>query len=206
MGTQTWQVRTLTEHERKDQGHGAMLLVRLGLSSSGVRPSRRAVDKVHAYMRARGIRDASRLVETMAIAVDDGGEVVGAAKFFPQVGDIDNLLNHEYREVAQHMVYRPVLSQMGVLPEYRRQGIGAALVEEVIADSRKKGCEMVWGFAEGANGTSLEDLVAFYRGCGFTVADHEGLPAPEEIYGPAASSIVKAGLGRVGRYFWMDLV
>jgi putative acetyltransferase len=74
-----------------------------------------------------------------------------------------------------------VLSPLGVLPEYQRHGIGAALIEVALAAARHGGIPLVF----------LEGDPAYYGKRGFERADAHGFRAPSLRIPPPAFQVAR---------------
>lgn len=78
---------------------------------------------------------------------EQGGRLVGMSMLYPQSA-------------------RRFFVDVGVHPEFRRQGIGRALLERVIGEVRQRGAQEAAGDTPAANAAGL----AFALACGFTLA------------------------------------
>jgi ribosomal protein S18 acetylase RimI-like enzyme len=47
------------------------------------------------------------------------------------------------------------INEVGVAPEYRRRGVGAALIERMLAHARELGCELAWVLTDDSNAAAL---------------------------------------------------
>jgi len=74
---------------------------------------------------------------------------------------------------ALHKLYRPepqfLLYEVGVLPEWRNQGAGTALVQAFVEEARSRGAFEVWVLTERANVSALK----MYQKCGFQIEDED---------------------------------
>jgi ribosomal protein S18 acetylase RimI-like enzyme len=60
----------------------------------------------------------------------------------------------------------PQIIDLGVRPEYRRQGVASALIRRAVDETRAGGYNRLWLYADGNN----LGVVAFYRSAGFRLA------------------------------------
>lgn len=86
-------------------------------------------------------------------AIAPAGEVVGVLSLFDQRPDRFPQAIH-----VNTAVYR--LRAMGVLPEWRRQGVGEALIEAACLAVKERGAQVVWCDAR-------QVAFPFYESCGF---------------------------------------
>jgi len=80
-----------------------------------------------------------------------GGEVIGTGTVVPRRDGVAEIL------------------RMSVRSDLRRQGVGRAIVSELLATAT------AWGVRTVVLETTADwaDVVAFYRGCGFTITHHD---------------------------------
>jgi putative acetyltransferase len=99
-----------------------------------------------------------------------GGEIVGHV-----------MLSASRLDAPSRLVSVYVLSPLGVLPGYQRQGIGTALIEVALAAARDGGVPLVF----------LEGDPAYYGGRGFERADAFGFRAPSLRIPPPAFQVAR---------------
>ncbi len=99
-----------------------------------------------------------------------GGEIVGHV-----------MLSASRLDAPPRLVSVYVLSPLGVLPGYQRQGIGTALIEVALAAARDSGVPLVF----------LEGDPAYYGRRGFERADARGFRAPSLRIPPPAFQVAR---------------
>jgi putative acetyltransferase len=99
-----------------------------------------------------------------------GGEIVGHV-----------MLSASRLDAPSRLVSVYVLSPLGVLPGYQRQGIGTALIEVALAAARDSGVPLVF----------LEGDPAYYGRRGFERADALGFRAPSLRIPPPAFQVAR---------------
>jgi GNAT superfamily N-acetyltransferase len=88
-----------------------------------------------------------------AFAEDEVASVAG----FREVNDL----------VSGHHIY---VDDLSTLPEFRRHGFGRALIEWLLAEARRLGCEQLQ--LDSAVGPDRADAHRLYLNCGFTIVAH----------------------------------
>ncbi len=128
---------------------------------------RRAFGEENVAQLVELIRASDRFVPELSLVAEDGGDVVGHVLLshvtFEPLG-ASGPEPHARREVL-------TLSPVGVLPEYQRRGVGAALIAEALERARRLGEELV----------VLEGIPAYYPRFGFVRASTLGIDPPRPV-------------------------
>lgn len=93
----------------------------------------------------------------VSLVADRAGELVGHLQ-----------LSRSWVDAAERLVPVEVLSPLGVLPRYQRQGIGGRLVRAALADAERRQVPLVF----------LEGSPSYYSRFGFGAASRHGFSPP----------------------------
>ena len=187
-----------TPHQRHLRKDAMTILRSLNMTTREPElPSTAAGQDTEQYLRRYGLYGTHRTLERFAVAMD-GDTVVGVAHFFSNNLAISRLLNIGLIDGAQMMLNQANLAHLGVLEEYRNQGIGTSLIRATEHEAHSVGFKLLYGFAEG----DAKRLHRFYTVNGFSTGG-SGSDAPSEIYGDLAPCV--APTSRQGEYFWKKI-
>ncbi|RDI43565.1 GNAT family N-acetyltransferase [Nocardia mexicana] len=127
------------------------------------------------------------MARSLALVAVSHGEVIGGLTAGPpwriirQLAPVGN-------DVARHAIVTMMkIHTLAVLPDYRGNGVGCALVTRAVEIARLAGARVVHGQFDTASGQA-----GFYGRCGFTVHD-PGIPVEFSSYGIPAGHVPGPG-------------
>ena len=136
--------------------------------------------------RVRNVEQAlhagSAPADQLSLVAADGAEIVGQVR-----------LTRGWVDAPERLAEAWVLSPIAVRPDRQRQGIGRALITEVIARATRAAAELPAADPTRRAHVFLEGDPGFYRQFGFVAGDQAGFTAPSVRIPPQAFQVLTVG-------------